>query len=99
MTPRLEVVGDKLVPVAETEALVRIDTAVWAAARAEAARRGVDPSVVVEEALRRHVAGEDLRRLLGELDARLGPAERLGEEEAMRIAAEELAAHRRERRS
>ncbi len=66
------------------------------AARREAARRGVDISEIVGEAVRRFVVGAELHELLDEFrreDA--GNSEALNEQEALRIAAEALAALRR----
>ena len=81
------------------EATLRIDQAVWDATSAEALRRGLsDPSEIVEEALRRYVASEDLGRLMGEFrqrDAQL--ADPLTDEDAACIVAEELAAWRNSR--
>jgi hypothetical protein len=70
-----------------------------AAARREAQRRGVDVGEVVAEAVQRFVVGADLCELLD--DFRLQDAAdpgALSESEATRIAAEELAALRIERR-
>lgn len=77
---------------------MRIDEALWDATRAEAARRGLDdPSQIVEEALRRYVAGEDLGRLMDEFRARdAANPKALNDEQAAQIAAEELAAWRHE---
>ncbi len=66
-----------------------------AAARREAQRRGVDVANVVEEAVQRFVVGSDLRELLAEFRRRdIGSADPLGEDEAMRLADEELRAVR-----
>lgn len=67
-----------------------------AAAREEAARRGVAVSEVVNEAVRRFTGGADLHRLLGEfrrLDAASPTA--LTDDEAQRVANEELDAVRK----
>ena len=78
---------------------MRIDRTLWDAAQAEATRRGfADPSEIVEEALRRYVAGEDLGRLMEEFRRReAGDSHALTDAEAARIAAEELAAVRSDR--
>lgn len=68
------------------------------AAQREAARRGVEVSSVITEAVQRFVIGTDLGALLNEFrqaDA-ANPAV-LNEEDAMRVADEELAAFRRQR--
>lgn len=65
-------------------------------AQQEAARRGVPVAEVVDEAVRRSIAGEDLRRLLAEFssdDARVSDSP--SEAAAQQIAGEELAAARR----
>jgi hypothetical protein len=69
---------------------VQISDEVFAAARREAERRGVDVNAVVTEAVRRFVIGRDMRRLLDECrrqDAQRPDA--LTEDEAAAIAAEE----------
>jgi hypothetical protein len=69
---------------------VELDEQLLGAVRREAARRGVEPSDVVSEAVQRFVVGADLRGLLAEFrrqDAASGDA--LSEDEAMRIAAED----------
>jgi hypothetical protein len=67
-------------------------------ARREAERRGVDVAEVVAEAVKHFVVGADLQELLAELRQRdaddPGP---LSEDEASRIADEELAAVRQRR--
>lgn len=78
---------------------VELSDEAMAAARREARRRGVDVAEVVAEAVQRFVVGADLRELLEDFrrqDAADPGA--LSEEEATRIAAEELAAMRSERR-
>ena len=67
-------------------------------AAAEAARRGVSVDVVIEDAVRRYVAGADVRRLLSEWDVADADAGRLTDEEAMAIAIEEIDAHRLQQR-
>jgi ribosomal protein L12E/L44/L45/RPP1/RPP2 len=70
-----------------------------AAARREAQRRGIDVAEVVAEAVHRFVVGADLRELLEEFRRQdAADAGALSEDEATRIAAEELAALRSERR-
>jgi hypothetical protein len=77
---------------------VELDERVLAAARREADRRGVDVSEVVTAAVQRFVAGADLQELLAEFRRRDEVADdALGEDEARRLADEELAAVRRER--
>lgn len=66
-------------------------------AQQEAARRGVPVAEVVDEAVRRSIAGEDLRRLLDEFSAQdAGNPDALGDAAAHLMAGEELAAIRRE---
>lgn len=69
-------------------------------AQQEAARRGVPVAEVVDEAVRRSIAGEDLRRLLDEFSAQdaSNPAA-LNDAAAQLIAGEELAAVRRDSRT
>jgi hypothetical protein len=65
------------------------------AARREADRRGVGVTDVVAEAVQRFVVGSDMQKLLAEFrrqDAE--SADALSEEEASRVAAEELASIR-----
>lgn len=82
-----------------TMSTVELDPRAWEAARREAERRGVDVSEVVSAAVQRFVAGTDLQNLLAELRRRdAASAGALDEVEALRIADEELAAVRRERR-
>ena len=74
---------------------VELDANVMAAAQRVADKRGVDVAVVVNEAVKRFVAGSDLKGLLREWrekDAARGVV--IDEEAAMRIANEELAAFR-----
>lgn len=71
---------------------VELDDNAMAAARREAQRRGVDVADVVNEAVQRFVVGTDVRELLAEFrqrDEASGAA--LDEDEALRIAKEELA--------
>lgn len=77
---------------------VELDERALEAAQREAERRGVDVSEVVSAAVRRFVAGADLSELLAEFrrrDAASGDA--LSEEQALRIADEQLDAFRSER--
>lgn len=68
------------------------------AARREAARRGVDVSEVISEAVQRFVVGADLGALFEEFrEQDAADPEVLSEADAMRIANEELAAFRSER--
>ena len=68
------------------------------AARREAARRGVDVSEVISEAVQRFVVGADLGALLEEFrEQDAADPEVLSEADEMRIANEELAAFRSER--
>jgi hypothetical protein len=69
------------------------------AARAEAARRGVDVSAVVENAVRRYVAGASLVDLLERFSAEDARTGVLTEDEASTVAAEELNAYRSSRRA
>ena len=78
---------------------VELDERVMEAARREADRRGVDVSVVVTTAVQRFVAGADLQELLTEFRRRdEATDDALDEDAALRLADEELAAVRRERR-
>lgn len=77
---------------------VELDERALEAARREAYRRGVDVSEVVSAAVRRFVAGADLGDLLADLRRRDGASgDALSEEQALRIADEELDAFRSER--
>ncbi|MEI2637992.1 MAG: hypothetical protein V9F03_03165 [Microthrixaceae bacterium] len=77
---------------------VELDERVLEAARREADRRGIDVSEVVTAAVQRFVAGADLQELLAEFRRRdEASGDALGEDEANRLAAEELASVRRER--
>lgn len=74
---------------------VQISDELHAAARREAERRGVDVDVIVAEAVQRFVVGADLHNLLAEFDREdTANPDALSEEEAARIAAEQLAAVR-----
>lgn len=77
--------------VPKSAATVKLDDDVLAAVRVEAARSGRSEEEVVEAAVRRYVGPTVLDRLAAR--------NRLDEDEAMAIALEEVAAHRRERRS
>lgn len=79
----------------QVQQVLELDEVVWGAARAAAVRRGVEPALVVEEAIRRFVAADDLEALFVEL--RTGSVEVVDDDEAMEIACEELAALRAER--
>ena len=81
----------KLVDVPKSAATIKLDDDVLAAVRVEAARSGRSEDEVVEAAVRRYVGPTVLDRLAAR--------NRLDEDEAMAIALEEVAAHRRERRS
>ena len=76
---------------AKTEVTVKLDDEVVDAVRVEAARTGRPEDQVVEAAVRRYVGPSVIDRLR--------ERNHLDEDEAMAIALEELAAHRRERRS
>jgi hypothetical protein len=77
---------------------VELDDNAMAAARREAARRGVDVADVVKEAVQRFVVGTDLRELLDEFRRRdEASADALDEADALRIAKEELSAVREAR--
>ncbi|MEI2640142.1 MAG: hypothetical protein V9F03_14275 [Microthrixaceae bacterium] len=77
---------------------VELDERVLEAARREALRRGVEVSEVVTAAVQRFVAGADLQELLAQFRRRdEASGEALGEDEAYRLAAEELALVRLER--
>ena len=74
---------------------VELDENLLAAAQREADRRGVDVSVVVNEAVQRFVVGADLRQLLDDFrrhDAE--SSEALDEATALALANDELAAVR-----
>lgn len=74
---------------------VQISDELHATAQREADRRGVDVDVVVSEAVQRFVVGADLHKLLGELDRQdESNPHALSEDDAARIAAEELSAFR-----
>ncbi len=79
----------------KTSLEVRVDQAVSDAAHAEATRRGTALDDVVEEALRRYLAAEDLGRLTATLRSRAAnhPTP-LADEEAGALAVAELAAWR-----
>ena len=79
----------------QVQQLVALDEHVWDVAQAVAVRRGVDTSIVIEEALRRFVAADDLGALFDELRQR--DVDPLSDEESMAMAIEELAAARAER--
>lgn len=65
-------------------------------AQQEAARRGVSVAEVIDEAVRRSIAGEDLRRLLEAFSAQdASDPDALHDAAAQLIAGEELAAVRR----
>ena len=76
---------------AKSEATLRLDDEVLDAVRQEAARSGRSEDQVVEAAVRRYIGPSVLDRLR--------ERNRLGEDEAMDIAREEIASHRRERRT
>jgi len=77
---------------------VQISDELHAAARREAERRGVDVDVIVTEALQRFVVGADLHELLTDFSRQdASDPEALSEDEAERVAAEELVAYRRAR--
>lgn len=81
-----------------TMSTVELDERALEAARREAERRGVDVSEVVSTAVRRFVAGADLSDLLAEFRRRdEASLDALSEEEALRIADEQLDAFRSER--
>jgi Arc/MetJ family transcription regulator len=79
------------VDVPKKAATVKLDDDVLAAVRLEAVRSGRSENEVVEAAVRRYVGPTVLDRLT--------ERNRLDEDEAMAIALEEVAAHRRERLS
>jgi 5'-deoxynucleotidase YfbR-like HD superfamily hydrolase len=69
-----------------------------AAARREADRRGVDVSEIVAEAVQRFVVGVEFRELLDEFRGQdATDSDALTEADAIRVAAEQLAALREER--
>jgi hypothetical protein len=77
---------------------VELDDKAMEAARREAERRGIDVADVVSEAVQRFVVGTDLRELLAEFRRRdEASTEALDEDEALRIAKEELAVVRKAR--
>jgi hypothetical protein len=67
-----------------------VDASVLRAARAYAARKGLSESEVIEDALREHLGFASLERIRARAD--------LSEEEAMRLAYDELHSMRAERR-
>lgn len=77
--------------VPKSAATVKLDDDVLTAVRLEAARSGRSEDEVVEAAVRRYVGPSVLDRL--------AQRNQLNEDEAMVIALEEIAAHRRERQS
>ncbi len=78
---------------------VELDERVLEAARREADRRGVDVSEVVTAAVQRFVAGTDLQELLADFRRRDEASDdTIDEDEALRLAYEELAAVRSEHR-
>lgn len=76
---------------AKSATTVRLDDEVLDAVRQEAVRSGRSEDQVVEAAVRRYIRPSVLDRLR--------ERNRLDEDEAMEIAHEEIAAHRRERRT
>lgn len=72
-------------------ATVELDAQLLDAVRDEAARSGRSEDAVIEEAVRRYLGPSVLDRLW--------ERNRLDEDEAMEIARDEIAAHRRERRT
>lgn len=77
--------------VTKTEVTVKLDDEVVDAVRLEAARTGRPEDQVIEAAVRRYLGPSVLDQLR--------ERNRLDEDEAMAMAIEEVAAHRRERRS
>ena len=78
--------------------MVELAPELWQAAAVEAERRGLSVDAVVAEAVRRFVAGADLRRLLSDLDeVDAARPDTPTEAEAMQIACEEIAATRTQR--
>ena len=74
---------------------VQVEEAVCDAARAEAIRRGTVLDDMVEDALRRYLAAQDLGRLTAALRRRAeSDPDRLSDDEAAAIASEELTAWR-----
>ncbi len=80
----------KLRDVAKSAATVKLDADVLDAIRLEAARSGRSEDQVVEDAVRRYIGPSVLDHLR--------ERNHLDDDEAMKIATDELAAHRRERR-
>lgn len=77
---------------------VQISDELHAAARREADRRGVEVDVIVAEAVQRFVVGTDLHELLAEFSRQdSADSDALAEDDAARIAAEELTAFRHAR--
>jgi enoyl-CoA hydratase/carnithine racemase len=75
--------------------MVELDDRALEAARREAERRGVAVSDVVSAAVQRFVAGADLQELLEEFRRRDEVSDdTLAEDEALRVAGEELDAFR-----
>lgn len=75
---------------------VELDDNAMAAVRREAQRRGIDVADVVNEAVQRFVVGTDLRELLAEFRRRdEASGDALDEDDALRIAKEELAGVRK----
>ncbi|MHB1912299.1 MAG: hypothetical protein ACYCTI_09640 [Acidimicrobiales bacterium] len=73
---------------------VYIDESLLRAAKVAAARSGKREYEIFEEALRKHL---DFAGTVGRIWAGISPEEAIGEEEAARVVAEELAAVRAER--
>lgn len=80
----------KLRDVPKRAATVKLDADVLSAIRLEAARSGRSEDQVVEDAVRRYIGPSVLDHVR--------ERNHLDDDEAMKIAAEEIAAHRRERR-
>jgi hypothetical protein len=89
-----------LTAVAKVREPIDFESDVLDAARAEAARRGVAVSEVVDEAVRRYIAGGALVALLGRFSAEdAKPGSILTDDEANAIATQELDAYRSSRRA
>lgn len=77
---------------------VELTDEAMALARQEASRRGISVDEVVDEAVRRSIAGEDLRHLLDRFsDDDLANPSALSEASAQQLADQELTALRQER--
>ena len=90
--------ADTLACVARVEEHIRLDGTLRDAAAAEAERRGEDLSTFIEESIRERIGRRGLKDVLrGSEVENKARIDHPSEEEAYRIASEELEAARRER--